>query len=285
MARNLDIAVLRTFVTVAERASMTAAANALHLTQGAVSQQIKRLEDQIGCVLFARDRKRLRLTGAGERLVDQAQRLLGLNDELCAELFSDPIEGRVRLGIPYDLVGNGIAGVLKRYAERHPRIEVSLFCASSPDLLAALAKGGIDLALAEEPVGPTAGECIAVERLVWIGARGGTAHLRDPLPVSIVAETCAFRPAVLQALRDQRRPWRAVFENGNVDAAMATVRAGLAVTAWLESMVPADLAILDRDSGLPEMPAFSINLHLPPGTPARAPGEMARHLRETLRRP
>ena len=46
MIRNLDMALIRTFVTVADKASMTAAANALHLTQGAVSQQVKRLEEE-----------------------------------------------------------------------------------------------------------------------------------------------------------------------------------------------------------------------------------------------
>ena len=56
MLRNLDTALVRTFVTVADKASMTAAANALHLTQGAVSQQIKRLEEALGCSLFERDR-------------------------------------------------------------------------------------------------------------------------------------------------------------------------------------------------------------------------------------
>ena len=48
MIRNLDMALIRTFVTVADKASMTAAANALHLTQGAVSQQVKRLEEALG---------------------------------------------------------------------------------------------------------------------------------------------------------------------------------------------------------------------------------------------
>ncbi|TIL79948.1 MAG: LysR family transcriptional regulator, partial [Mesorhizobium sp.] len=54
MIRNLDTALIRTFVTAADRASMTAAANALNLTQGAVSQQIKRTEKQLGQALFER---------------------------------------------------------------------------------------------------------------------------------------------------------------------------------------------------------------------------------------
>ena len=62
MARNIDTPLLRTFVAVAETAGMTAAANVLNLTQAAVSQQIKRLEDIFGAPLFERERKGLRLT-------------------------------------------------------------------------------------------------------------------------------------------------------------------------------------------------------------------------------
>ena len=62
MIRNLDTSLIRTFVTAADKASMTGAANALNLTQGAVSQHIRRLEDVLGKRLFERDRRGLRLT-------------------------------------------------------------------------------------------------------------------------------------------------------------------------------------------------------------------------------
>ncbi|TGS86036.1 LysR family transcriptional regulator, partial [Mesorhizobium sp. M2D.F.Ca.ET.178.01.1.1] len=109
----------------------------------------------------------------------------------------------------------------------------------SPDLAAALAAGTIDLAVIEERAGPTAGECLFVDRLVWVGARAGSARLKRPLPVSMVADTCAFRPAVLAALGEDGLDWRTVFENGNIDATTATVRSDLAVTTWLASTVPA----------------------------------------------
>lgn len=200
MIRDLDTTLIRTFVTTADKASMTAAANALHLTQGAVSQQIKRLEEVLGQSLFERDRRGLRLTRSGERLLHKARRLLQLNDEILAEIRGRAVAGQVRLGVPYDLVGTLLAPVLKAYAEAYPQVEISLICASSPELAAALAAGTIDLAVIEERVGPTLGECLLVDRLVWVGARGGAAHLKRPLPVSIVADTCAFRPAVLAAL-------------------------------------------------------------------------------------
>lgn len=284
MIRNLDTALIRTFVTVADKASMTAAANALHLTQGAVSQQVKRLEEALGCSLFERDRRGLRLTRPGERLFGKAKRLLGLNDEIWAEMAGTEVAGQVRLGVPYDLVGTLLAPVLKAYSEAYPRVEISLLCAASPDLTAALAAGTIDLAVIEERVGPTAGECLAIDRLVWVGAKGGVARAKRPLPVSIVADTCAFRPVVLAALNEHGLEWRTVFENGNIDATTATVRSDLAVTTWLASTVPADLDILPVDAGLPPLPNFSINLHLPRFGAAPAAQEFARYIRDGLAR-
>jgi DNA-binding transcriptional LysR family regulator len=84
------------------------------------------------------------------------------------------------------------------------------------------------------------------------------------LPISMVAETCAFRPVVLRALREMNLEWRTVFESGNIEATTATVRSDLGVTAWLASMVPSDLHILGPETGLPSLPTFAITLHLPP---------------------
>ncbi|TIP07553.1 MAG: LysR family transcriptional regulator, partial [Mesorhizobium sp.] len=93
MFRDLDTTLVRTFVTTADKASMTAAANALNLTQGAVSQQIKRLEEILGQMLFERDRRGLRLTRSGERLLDKGRRLLRLNDEILAEISGKAVAG------------------------------------------------------------------------------------------------------------------------------------------------------------------------------------------------
>ena len=80
MRRNLDTSLVRAFVSVAESGSMTASAHALHLTQAAVSQQIKRLEESLVCELFERDRRGMRLTNEGERLFGKAKRLLSRGD-------------------------------------------------------------------------------------------------------------------------------------------------------------------------------------------------------------
>ncbi len=100
----------------------------------------------------------------------------------------------------------------------------------------------------------------------------------------MVAETCAFRPAVLAALHNQDREWRTVFENGSIDATTATVTTDLAITAWLAFTVPSHLDILPAEAGLPPLPSFAINLHLPTRDAAPATLELARHIREGLSR-
>ena len=284
MARHFDIGLLRTFVAVADHGGMTAAGNAVHLTQSAVSPQIARLEASIGRPLFVRDRQ-LRLTAAGEQMLGKARRLLRLNDEMWAEMTGAGPEGRVRLGVPYDLVGTLLAPILKGYVDAFPRVDVSLVAGASPDLAAALAGGELDLAVVEEPVGAARGECLAVDRLVWVGARGGSAYRKTPLPVSMVAPTCAFRPAVLTALGEDGREWRTVFENGSIDATTATVRADMAITTWLAGTVPVDLDILSAETGLPELPSFAISLRVGAGRQSAAAEALARHIRGLLGRP
>jgi DNA-binding transcriptional LysR family regulator len=285
MTQNLDLNLVRSFVAVADHGSVTVAAKSLHLTQGAISQQMKRLEESFDCNLFEREGRRLELTQVGERFLGKAKRLLAMNDEIWADVTTRPLHGPLRLGIPYDLVGTCFPPIFKAFAEGCPYVEISLICGTSPELSKALAGGLLDLAVIEAIADESTGECLRVERLVWVGARGGNAHLKRPLPISMVAESCAFRPVVLHALGKKSLEWRTVFESGNIEATTATVRSDLAITAWLASTVPADLDILCLDTDLPTLPNFAISLHLPSNGGAVA-REFAQYVRDgILRRP
>ncbi|WP_144138282.1 LysR substrate-binding domain-containing protein [Paraburkholderia sp. BCC1884] len=281
MTRNLDLSLIRTFVTVADNGSMTVAANLLHMTQGAVSQQVKRLEDVLDCLLFVRKTRKLELSRQGEQFLVKARQLLRLNDEIWADVTSQPLHGSLRVGVPYDLV-TPLAPAMKAFAEAHPHVEISLVCAASPELSEAVNSGRLDVSLVEYVAGAAEGEVIRIESLVWVAGRGSDAWRKRPLPLSMVDERCAFRPVVLGALADAGIPWRTVFESGNIEATAATVRAGLAVTTWLVSTVPADLeTIAPPVVGLPALPPFAICLRLPP-TVQPAAEEFARYVRESM---
>jgi DNA-binding transcriptional LysR family regulator len=285
IARNFDIAHLRTSATVADQRSMTRAGGILHLTQGAISQQIARLEGLLGTSLLRRDRRDLRLTPAGERFLARILPLIVANDEIWSEIEHGGVTGPVRLGMPFDLLGPCFATSLSSYGEAFPRAELSLVCAPSPDLLDLVRNGGLNLAVIEEAVDARSGEELGVDRLVWVGARAGQAYKRTPLPISLVAETCVFRPAVSAALARQNRASRIVFENGGLDTTRTIVRADLAVSAWPASTVPADLDIITADAGLPSLSSFAVTLHRAEGARGATFDELAQRLRDAMARP
>src|SRR4051812_17256237 len=89
-ASGMQLPHLETFAEAAERASFTAAAKALELTQAAVSQRIQALEQFLGVPLFERQGGRVLLTEAGHRLHDYAQRILALHRQAIAEVTGRP---------------------------------------------------------------------------------------------------------------------------------------------------------------------------------------------------
>ena len=280
MPRNLDTALLRAFAAVAETGGMTKAAAVLNLTQAAVSQQVKRLEEQFGQRLFERDRRGLKLTAAGERLQARVGRLLALNDEIWSTMTAPDFAGEIRLGTPSDIVRAYLPPVLKRFYQAWPRVRVTLISDTSVRLLEMLDRGEIDMTLTTEAsVGPR-GEVLLVVPLVWVGVPGGHAFERNPLPLSTGGDTCTFRPVTLKALADIGRDWKAVCEVSNLEPIFATLEADLAVTALLAPTVPDHLQILGPRSGLPSLPAFSINLYLPAMGASEVAIELARHIRD-----
>lgn len=258
--RNFDTQLLRTFATVAELGNMTQASRVLNLTQGAVSQHIKRLESQLGSALFRRERPGLSLTEAGDRLFGKARRLLAINDELWNDMTARHFTGRVCLGVPVDLIAGRLPSILRLFAEAHPDVEIDLKCHTSPDLRAKFDAGLLDVTLIEEPAERATGNILYHDRLVWAGAKGGSAWYRNPLPLSLISQSCIFRPRVIKALDRAGRGWKYVYESESLEATVAMIRMDLAVGTFLASAIPDHLEPIDASAGLPELPAFSVSL-------------------------
>ena len=279
MIRDIDVALLRAFVTVVETGGVTSASRMLSRTQAAVSQQIKRLEDLFGQPLFQREHKRLTLSPAGERLMGPAQRLIAMNDETWNHMTTPDFEGDVRLGVPHDIVANLIPSVLQKFNKARPRVRVVLICKGSKHLLDDLAANRIDMTLTTELGCGANGETLMRDRLVWVGGRGAMTYKETPLPISLGSKHCKFRPEVIRALEDARRDWRVVSDADSMEATYSTLKAGLAIAAMLRTSVPEYLETLGLSSNLPTLPDYVVNLYLPSGATAVA-NELARHIRQ-----
>ena len=143
---DLDPACLRAFIAVTEAGGFTRAGIKLNRTQSAISMQVRRLEELLGTKLIE-DRKKATLTAAGERIVEHARRVLALNDEMVGRAKGADIAGRVRIGTPDDYVSFFLPTVLRRLSITHPQVEVEVRCNMSTDLMPAVDRGILDLAI------------------------------------------------------------------------------------------------------------------------------------------
>jgi DNA-binding transcriptional LysR family regulator len=285
MRRTVDLSLLRTLVAVAETGGMTSAAKALNLTQAAVSQQIRRLEEHFSTQLFARDTRRPVVTPCGERLVAYAQRMLALNDEMWGMMTSPEFEGEIRLGVPHDIITPFIPPILKGFNQHWPRVRVNLVCMSSERLLKLMDDNKIDLTLTTDQIPGESGELLLPDQLVWVGAKGGEAVRRRPLPVTFGDLTCRFRGPATRALGDAGLDWHLTCETTDFNPYCATISADLAVAPMLKLTVPKELQVLGPEDGLPRLPVFYINMRLPQAEPTRIALEMAKFIRAGLAKP
>lgn len=284
LIRDVDITLLRTFVEVAETGAMTRAGQHLNLTQSAVSQQIKRLEDLFQIELFDRSQKQLTLTALGERLLPKAQRILSLNNDIWHQMTSPEFEGRIRLGVPHDIVQFLLPPVLKSFRKQWPTIEVQLVCMTTPILLEMLDRKKLDLTLTtEQKKSETGGELLLIDRLVWAGAIDGEAHKQNPLPISIGDDTCAFRPTIMKALREIKKDWQLLDPEGEaIPIIYAMLEADLVIAPMLSQTIPKSCEIITSDSDLPKLPNFYINMYQAPGRDNLIVQELAKHISKSF---
>lgn len=283
--RNIDVALARAFVATAETGGMTAAARLLNLTQGAVSQQIKRLEELLQKELFDREHRQLTLTTEGERLLLHARRLIALNDEIWGLMSQPGIEGAVRLGVPSDIVRPFMPPILRSFNEAWPRVQIDMVCCTSPSLRKLLAAGEIDLTLTTEADTPTGSELLLTDELVWVGCCENGKAINEPvLPVAITDGGCTFRAAMVDALEKAGRDWRMVGPLGNNDALLATIEADLAVGSVLASTVPSHLEVITEKDGLPKLMPFHVNLYMRTSQTNEIAHELAKHIRNQVTR-
>ena len=262
--RNLDTTTLRSFVAVADAGGVTRAAGMLHLTQSAVSMQIKRLEEMLGLPLFDRGNRRITLTPSGEQLLGYARRILDLNDEAVGRLTEDVFEGSVILGVPVDIVYPVIPKVMQQFNTAFPRMQIQLISSFTASLRSAFARGELDVMLTTESGVQEGGETLTEVPLRWIGAPGGVAWRQRPLRLAY-CRSCAFRTGDQARLDAAGVDWESAVDTESDRTVEATVSADLAVTSMLEGHAPPYLEEIDPAGALPDLQTQKINMYTAPG--------------------
>lgn len=258
--RNLDVTTLRSFVAVADAGGVTRAAGFLHLTQSAVSMQLKRLEELLGVELLDRSGRTIALTASGEQLLVYARRMVALNDEVIGRLTDQAYEGEIILGVPHDIVYPAIPQVLKQFHAEFPRVRVQLVSSYTRALKEKFGRGECELILTTEHSVEPGAETLCQKPLRWVGAIGGAAWRQRPLKLAF-GRLCTFRPRVVEALDSEDIPWDVIVETESDRTIEATVSADLAIHTMIEGTEPPHLERIDHGGTLPELPMQLINLY------------------------
>jgi DNA-binding transcriptional LysR family regulator len=151
----MDFNLIRTFVTLAREGNLTRTAQRLHLTQPALSLQLKKLHEQLGLLLFERTPRGMRLTRAGEQLLPAAQRALDAATELdsLAAGIGGQVGGRLRIGTIVDPEFLRLGPFLKRLVEHHPGLSTDLAHGMSGAVRRDVAANRLDVAYTLGPPG------------------------------------------------------------------------------------------------------------------------------------
>jgi DNA-binding transcriptional LysR family regulator len=261
MIRNLDMTALRSFLAIANSGGVTRAAGFLNLTQSAVSMQIKRLEDMLGCKVLDRSARKIALTGAGEQLLGYARTMVNLNDEVFGRLTNATHEGEIVLGVPHDIVYPLIPQVMQSFARDFPKMRIILQSSFTSVLLEEFARGEIDVMLTTEGQLSAPGEELAELPLVWVGAPGGQAWKQRPLPLAY-EQACIFRKSVQAALDRAGVTWEMSVVSQNTRSVEATVSADLAVHTVLAGSEPRQMERIAHGGRLPDLLRMKIGLYV-----------------------
>ncbi|HVL20819.1 MAG TPA: LysR family transcriptional regulator [Amaricoccus sp.] len=284
MPRNLDIAALRSFLTVAEIGGVTRAAAQLNLTQSAVSMQLKRLEESFGQSLLDRSGRTIGLTAQGEQLVDHARRLLAANDETWSRMTEASPVGEINLGSPDDLLNPHVPRVMAGFARSHPQLKVRLQTAQSTPLKERFARGELDVILTTEAEPGPGGETIATDPLVWFGAPRGEAWRRRPLPIGTVAG-CIFNRPAIETLNAAGFDWKLEIDSVSNPAMDASIAADIVIRLAMRGTVPAQFEVIDHRGALPTLPEFCVNMYVTQGQRRQLVAPLAERLRAAYGEP
>jgi DNA-binding transcriptional LysR family regulator len=258
MNRTLDIGPLRSFVMVADAGGFQRAADALHLSQGAVSQHVRRLEAAIGRPLVERRGRGWRFTADGEELLSHARRLLVLHDDVLHSMSERAAE-TVVIGS----TEHAAAQLLPHLAESLERslrgYRIRFRIARGTELREGFAAGRVDLALllgaTDDPRVTVVGDL----ELAWFAAPGWTRPGSGrPLPLVAFDDPCALRTRALETLAQHAVPVVISAEAGQLAGVHAAVAAGLGVAAMATlGQTPAGL---ERRRDLPNPPPLPLTL-------------------------
>jgi len=266
---NLDL--IRCFLTVVESGGFTQASTRLHVTQSGITLKIKRLEEQLKCRLFRRTVKPLELSHEGEIVLGYGRRLLDLNQEMVERVAKPKKDGALRLGVVDHFGPQLLPMWLAEFRESFPNVKIVSDIGMTHELLKDLEDDKFDLVIAsagytamgEYKLAPSIEEThLQKETLLWVHAENSRIDpSKDPLPLVMFGTKCRFRPIALEALQKAGRTWEIVYVGGSLNSVQTAVEADLGLSVLSPLSLAQGIAIAHKGSRLPKLPTADLAIY------------------------
>ncbi|MCP4980261.1 MAG: LysR family transcriptional regulator [Gammaproteobacteria bacterium] len=250
---------LKVFHTVARLLSFTKAAEALHMTQPAVTFQVRQLEEYFNTRLFDRTHNKVNLTPAGERVSEFAERIFDLYAEMenTVHDLTGEISGALTVGASTTIAEYMLPALLGEFKNRYPDINLRLKVSNSEGIVSMVEHNVIDLGVVESPV---SNKNLIVEvchddQLVVVAApdhdlvkRGGKVKPSDIIKYPFVSreEGSGTREVIMQYLIEEKvNPAELNFslELGSPESIKGAVEAGMGITIISRSIIGKELKL------------------------------------------
>lgn len=257
-----DLRLLRTLVAIEERSSFAAAAVQLNLTQSAVTQQMQRLESQIGHPLFEKQGRQKRLSTHGQKLYGYARHILALNDDAMRSFQEGGLEGILRIGASHDVAETMLPPLLTQVARASPMLQLDIHTGRSPFLMESLKRGEIDMAISSRHDETLEGVVLRTSPTVWLCSANYVVDLNKPLPLILVEGPSIYHRLAREALDEAGIRWAPTYTTSSLIGVKAALRAGLGVTARGVEIVVPDIRVLGEADGVPRLPDVTYYLFI-----------------------
>ncbi len=278
----LETDLLKTFIAITQTGSFSKAAEQVHKSQGAISMQMKRLEEIVGRPVFQKKGRQNVLTPDGDRLLDYAHRITKLHDEAVATFRQPELTGLVSLGTPDDYADKLLPEILARFTRSHPNVQIDVVCQSSQALAQAIDQNHLDLSIVTTSASLLTQTVIRHEELVWVTSYKHSAHSKDVIPLALSHTGCSWRQMAIDSIESTNKQYRIAYASGNANAIYAAVMAGIAIAAVPRLVVKPGMRILTEQDGFPPPGSFDIGLLRSTNAKGCAIDALNRHIIESF---
>lgn len=246
MDEHFNMDYLNTFVIAAETGKLNVTADIVYRSHSAVSTQIRKLEEQVGNILFIRNKESLILTKSGEVLLKYAKNILDLNTAAFKSLNNNSWKGDISFGVPTDYSELFVTSIYPNLQKELPNFLFTTICSRSREIRKQIDEGKINMGIVAMEPQYSDDLLLWEESLNWVCSKNFKYSNNEPIPVALFSDNCIINNHSLYCLKKSNKEYKIIFTSSTLNNILDSVKAGIAISLLPESLIIDDLNYVSK---------------------------------------